>query len=120
MDFDGAIRAHSNWMLRLFGYCKGTSREKLNPETIQKDNVCDLGQWLHGEGQKFAADPEFSGLLQAHAAFHEVAASVVRLVDTGQRPDAERLLTAGDSAYCQRSTQVVGLLKKFQRKYDCQ
>ena len=72
MDFDGAIRAHSNWMLRLFGYCKGTSREKLNPETIQKDNVCDLGQWLHGEGQKFAADPEFSGLLQAHAAFHEV------------------------------------------------
>jgi len=117
MDFDGAVKAHSNWMLRLFNYCKGTSQEKLDPRTIEKDNVCDLGKWLHGEGGKFAADPEFPGLMKAHAAFHKSAASVVVLVDRGQRSEAEKLLTAGDSEYRQLSTQVVGLLKKLERKY---
>ncbi|HUI82267.1 MAG TPA: CZB domain-containing protein [Bryobacteraceae bacterium] len=117
MDFDSAIKAHANWMLRLFGYCKGTSQEKLDAGTIQKDNVCDLGKWLHGDGRKFAADPEFKTLVETHAAFHKSAASVVVLVDRGQRPEAEKLLSSADSEYMRRSTQVVGLLKKFQRRY---
>lgn len=117
MDFESAVTAHTNWMLRLFGYCKGTSNERLDPQTIQKDNVCDLGKWLHGDGRKFADDPEFPQLLKEHAAFHKSAASVVVLVDRGQRSAAEQILRSAESDYCRLSLQVVGLLKKFQQKY---
>jgi len=117
MDFDSAVKAHTNWMLRLFGYARGTSREQLDPQTIEKDNVCELGQWLHGEGRKYAVEPDFQELVKAHAAFHKSAASLVVLVDQGKRSKAEQLLMAVDSDYRQRSFQVIGLLKKLQRKY---
>ncbi len=118
MDFDGAIRAHTNWMLRLFGYAKGSSKEKLNPHVIEQDNVCDLGKWLHSEGQKLASEPEYLQLVKAHAAFHKAAGALVDMVDQGKRSAAELLLMAADSDYRQRSFQVVGLLKKLQKKYD--
>ena len=117
MDFDSAVKAHTNWMLRLFGYARGTSQEKLDAQSIEKDNVCDLGKWLRGEGRKYAAEPEFSELVTAHAAFHKSAASIVVLVDQGKRSKAEQLLMAVDSDYRQRSFEVIGLLRKLQRKY---
>lgn len=116
MDFDGAVKAHSNWMLRLFGYAKGSSKEKLDPKTIAKDNVCDLGKWLYGDGQKYAGEPEFSELIKAHAAFHKSAASVVELVDQGKRAAAQQILMSSDSDYCQGSSKVIGLLRKMERK----
>jgi hypothetical protein len=117
MDFDGAIKAHTSWMIRLFSYSRGTSKETLDFLTIQKDNLCDLGKWLHGEGRKYATHPEFGELVRAHASFHRSAASILELIDQGKNTKAEQLLTAIDSDYRQQSFEVIGLLKKLQRMH---
>lgn len=116
MDFDGAVKAHSNWMLRLFCYAKGTSKEKLDPKTIAKDNVCDLGKWLYGDGRKYAGEPEFAELIATHAAFHKSAASVVELVDQGKSAAAQQILMSRDSDYYQGSSKVILLLRRIEKK----
>ena len=117
MDFDAAIKAHANWRLRLFGYCTGKSREKLDVRSIEKDNVCDLGKWLHGEGKRYQSDAIFPKLIAAHAAFHQSAASVAALVDQGQRSAAQEMLESPASEFGKRSVEVVGYLSQLKRLY---
>jgi hypothetical protein len=115
MDFTGAIRAHADWKLRLLSYCQGAL--KLDLRTLEKDNVCELGKWLHGEARKYGADPMLRELTDAHAAFHRCAASVAALVERGQATAAEASLHAKDSDFNRLSRKVVGFLMKMREKY---
>jgi len=110
MDFDGAIQAHTNWKLRLFSYCRGKLTERLDLQTLQKDSVCALGQWLYGDGQEYAADPQFQQLQEAHSAFHKSAALVGAMVDRGQASAAEAALNSRGSEFNRLSIRVVALL----------
>jgi len=110
MDFDGAIQAHTNWKLRLFSYARGKVAEKIDNQTLRKDNVCALGQWLYGEGRKYAQDPKFQQLQETHAAFHKCAASIGAMVEAGQAAAAEALLNSPGSEFNRFSIRVVGLL----------
>jgi methyl-accepting chemotaxis protein len=116
MDFDGAIQAHTNWKLRLFSYSRGKAVE-IDVPTLQKDNLCALGQWIYGEGRKYAADPKFKQLQDAHSAFHKCAASVGAMVDGGQAGAAEALLHSPGSEFNRISIRVVGLLMDLRKKH---
>ena len=48
MDFDGAIQAHTYWKVRLLLYARGKAAEKIDLQTLRKDNVCA------GYGEKYA------------------------------------------------------------------
>jgi hypothetical protein len=115
MDIDGAIQAHTNWKLRLFGACKGSSKEKIEAQTVEKDNVCELGKWLHGDAQRLGDDAVLKTLLEAHAAFHRTAAALARLIERGQNAAAEKALTAPDSEFNKLSIQVVGKLAQLRQ-----
>jgi hypothetical protein len=117
MDFSGAIQAHANWKLRLLSYCQGVLREKLDLRMLERDNVCELGKWLHGEARKYSADPMLRELTDAHAAFHRCAASMAALVERGQAGTAEAFLNSKDSDFCRLSIKVVGFLMKMREKY---
>jgi len=118
MDFDRAIQAHTNWKLRLFNYCKGSSQDKIDVRTVEKDNVCELGEWLHAERRKHAGGTGFEKLIEAHAAFHRSAAAVAALIERGQAPEAEKLLRSPDSEFNKRSLQVVGCLMSLRAKSE--
>jgi hypothetical protein len=117
MDFDGAIQAHTNWKLRLFSYCRGKVAEKIDMQTLRKDDACALGQWLYGGGRKYAEDPKFQQLQEMHAAFHKCAASVGALVDGGQAAAAEALLNSRESEFNRTSIRVVGLLMDLRSRH---
>ena len=117
MDFSAAIRAHANWRLRLSTYCQGSLKEEINIQTLAKDNACDLGKWLYGEGQKYRWDPKLEELIKAHAAFHRSAAAIVVMVHSGKRKEAESLLNSNESQYAKLSVQVVGILMKLRTQY---
>jgi hypothetical protein len=118
MDFDGAIQAHTNWKLRLFSFCKGTLPEKIDMQELEKDNLCALGKWIHGEGQGYAADPKGSDLVQAHAAFHRAAASIALMIERGRAPAAQALLNSRDSEFGKLSLKVVGHLMDLRSRYS--
>ncbi|MEQ1568746.1 MAG: CZB domain-containing protein [Myxococcota bacterium] len=111
MDFDAAIRAHSRWKLRLVSYVHGPD-QSLDPEEVGRDDRCDLGCWLHGDGARYAALPAFGALVQAHARFHRAAAEVVTRADQGEWVSSEVAL-GSSSAYERASVEVFQLLEQL-------
>lgn len=110
MNFDEAITAHVTWKIRLLGYVGGLpTAEKLDSLEVARDDACALGKWLHGEGQRFAALPKFSKVVDEHARFHRCAAEVIQACDRGDRKGAEALV-AWNSQYAATSNELVGLI----------
>jgi methyl-accepting chemotaxis protein len=117
MDFDGAIQAHSNWKIRLLNSVRGRANEEIDLQLLRTDDHCSLGQWLHGEGRKFADDPKFAKLREAHTAFHNSAASLGLLIQQGQNASAEALLSAPDSEFNRLSFRIVAALMDLRHRH---
>jgi len=92
MDFDDAIAAHIKWKVRLGQFIDGTSAETLNSADVCRDDLCDLGKWIHGEGAAFKAAAHYQDLVKKHANFHVCAADVVKKVEGGDKVGAKAAL----------------------------
>jgi methyl-accepting chemotaxis protein len=65
-----------------------TNQQSLNPDVIGKDDCCELGEWLHGEGKLHYGNLNgFHELLINHAEFHLEARKIV--LATKQKTDLE-------------------------------
>jgi hypothetical protein len=117
LDFQAAIRAHHEWKLRLNELLQGESRETLDPVAICRDDLCELGQWIYGEGRRvFGHLSLFEDLRVCHADFHLVAGEVVHGVRAGRAEHARQLM--GDD-YQRSSQQVqVRLAELFMDKHQ--
>lgn len=114
MDFDEAIKAHSVWKMKLAAYLQKPDGS-LKASEIEVDNKCALGQWIHGEGKKWQAIPEYAALKADHARFHRAAAEVVRKADSGQNT-SEDIALGGKSEFAQASTAVVTAIMTLRKK----
>jgi hypothetical protein len=97
MNFDAAIRAHTQWKARLAGYANNPDHS-IDPDQLGRDNCCELGKWIYAEGKRFTHMPELTALKATHAEFHRLAAAVVRKIDTGEARDQD-LLTGFKSEF---------------------
>ena len=91
-SFKDAVDAHTKWKARLINYVKGTSTENLDVAKVSKDDVCDLGCWIHGPAKAHAAQSEYKALKSAHADFHRSVGKIVQYVHDGKADEAQRLL----------------------------
>jgi hypothetical protein len=114
MDIDSAIRAHAAWKLKLSLYIKNPDGS-LDPNVVGRDNHCDLGKWIYGEGARLAADPQFSQLKVAHSQFHRAAGNIIRRADAGENVSADISLSA-DSDYGCSSQKVTSLLMSMRKR----
>jgi methyl-accepting chemotaxis protein len=114
VNFDDAIRAHSQWKQKLSAYVSKPDRS-LNASEVSADSKCQLGQWLSGEGKKFASLTEFSQLTSDHSRFHKAAGDVIRKADSGQNVTEEIALGA-NSEFAVASTAVVKSLMAMKSK----
>jgi hypothetical protein len=91
-QINAAIGAHGMWKARLKPAIeKGTS--EFSPATIQVDDRCDFGKWLHGaEKTAFKSSPHYTKRVQLHRQFHIVAAKVLSLALNGKRDEALHFL----------------------------
>jgi len=92
MNFDDAIAAHIKWKVRLTQFIDGTSTETLSSANVCKDNLCDLGKWIYGEGAKFKAAGHYQDLVKKHANFHVCAGDIVKKVESGDKAGAKTAL----------------------------
>ena len=111
MNFDEAIRAHSDWKMKLNRYLSNPDGS-IDVQDLSKDNLCALGKWLHGEGRSFGNVAEYKKLIEEHAHFHKAAADVVIRKDRGEDVKSEIAL-GGNSAFAKYSMSVVSLLMKM-------
>lgn len=114
MDFNEAIKAHSDWKMKLKGYLRNPDGS-LKAIDVSRDNKCALGQWIYGEGAKWSALPEYEILKTEHAKFHKEAAQVITKADSGQNITEEIALGA-NSGFSEASASVVGAIMKMRTK----
>ena len=108
MNFDDAVKAHVTWKSKLQAYLAKPDKS-LDSQKVAKDDQCDLGKWLHGEGAKFASHAAFKQLVAEHAQFHQAAGDIIRRADGGQKV-AEEVALGGKSSFSTTSQQVVRLI----------
>lgn len=114
MDFSEAIKAHSAWKLKLSGYIRNPDKS-LNHDHVCKDNQCDLGKWIYGQGGAYSSYPEFHTLKTEHARFHKAAGEIVRKANDGINVTEEIALGAS-SEFASASTAVVTAIMAMQSK----
>lgn len=114
MNFDEAIRAHSDWKMKLSSYLRNADGS-LKASEISPDNKCALGQWIYGEGAKWSSLPEYETLKAEHIKFHKEAAQVVEKADSGQNV-IEEIMLGGDSGFAKASSSVVSAIMKMKTK----
>jgi len=113
LDFDGAIKAHQQWRIKLRNaILKG---EKLDVATIRRDDCCALGKWIYGAGgQRYGQLPLFSQLVEQHKTFHLETGRVAELVNAGKTEEANRLLQGG-SPFIRAGRAVVETLNRLKQ-----
>ena len=110
MNFEEAVTVHLRWKTRLRIVIDGNSEEKLDPNVICKDDQCDLGKWIHGEGGRtMDSKPEFGQVKTTHADFHTVAGTVLRKALGGDKVGASAML---DGEFYQASSKVIQAITK--------
>ena len=112
MNFDDAIAAHIKWKVRLNQFIDGSSTEKLSSATICKDNLCDLGKWIYGDGAQYKTKAQYNDLVKKHANFHVCAADVVKKVEGNDKTGAKTLLGSAFAAASKETVTAIMELKK--------
>lgn len=116
MDFEQAILAHRHWKDKLSDYLKKPDHS-LSAMEVAKDDKCELGKWIHGDGAKHAKSPEFQQLRSEHARFHKAAADVVHKADSGANVSGDTAL-GGHSEFSAASTAVVKAIMSMRSKLE--
>lgn len=112
-NFDEAINAHRQWKVKLRRAI--AAKERLDANTLSRDDCCPLGRWIHGEGgSEWGGRDAFAELTSKHAVFHRVAGDVARSINAGMYEDAERLIGSG-STFADVSNEVCTLLTRAKR-----
>lgn len=113
---EDAVAAHTKWRTRLRQVLDGHG-EKLDPEVVAKDNVCDLGKWIHGDGTQYANLPEFRQLKEHHAKFHRCACEVLKKHMSGDKQSAENMLGSNGN-FSNASGETVTAIRRLQKAVE--
>lgn len=81
------------------------------PASIACDDKCVLGQWIYGEGKKYARTSLFFKVKQLHKEFHLHAGEIAQCVCDQQYDHAEELLKVGK--YAETSAKIIGTLESL-------
>jgi hypothetical protein len=111
MKLQDAITAHVNWKLRIHALLTGKLADKLDPAAIARDNVCDLGKWIWGEGKNEIPQATLAELRATHAEFHREAARIVSEVYSGHTIGLEAI--DPNTPFGKLTTKIVGILSKL-------
>jgi methyl-accepting chemotaxis protein len=111
MDLDQAIQAHSAWKIKFRTAI--SQQQTMDVATISKDNCCDLGKWLHGDGKlEFGGLASHADCVAKHATFHVEAGKVAGVINAKRYSDAQRMIDA-DTPYAKASLAVAGAIMQL-------
>lgn len=105
LTLENAIASHQSWKTKLIN--AAISGQQLDVATIKRDDCCDLGTWLHGDGMRlYGGRPEFTNLIDKHKSFHVAASEVAGIINTeGYEPGRTQL--RGGSPFIYATIEVI-------------
>ena len=111
MDLDSALAKHSEWKktFRIAIY----RQLEVDADTIARDDCCELGKWLHGEGQRqFGKLDSFAKCIASHRQFHIEAGKIACAINAKKFREAESMLANG-SQYVNITALIVSAILKL-------
>ena len=94
MNLDNAVQTHAQWKTKLRSAI--AKHEQLDLVTLSRDDCCELGKWLHGEGRtSYGRLTSHNDCLSKHLVFHSEVTKIARTVNSKQFEAAEVMLGAG-------------------------
>jgi methyl-accepting chemotaxis protein len=115
LDIESAIDAHRQWKVKLRQAI--ADHQKLDADTICRDDQCPLGRWIHGPGgARWGARPIFVELRDKHAVFHQSAGQVAKVINAGRYAEATRMIESG-STFADASIEVSTILTQLKRGF---
>jgi len=112
-DLHQLVGMHVRWKIRFRNAI--THKLRFNIAVIRKDDCCDFGKWLHGDGKKYARFPAYNNLLAQHAEFHKQAALVATEANANNNHEVESMLSPSspfNKAFAEISATVTTLMKQ--------
>ena len=114
MDLGSALQKHAEWKVKFRSAM--SKHEQMDVATISKDNCCELGKWLHGEGKaKCGHLASFSAVIQKHAEFHREAGKVAQAINAKKYTEAEAMLGV-TTTYGVISNDLGGAIMKLRKE----
>lgn len=114
VDFQGWQGMHRQIKGALAEYVAGAGYADLTSQGVGREDGTELGQWLRGEGRaRYGKAAEFVELLEKQRQFHKTAAKIVELCETGERPQAARMLEIDLE---RDATRLIVALSKMERE----
>lgn len=101
VTFKQVVSAHTEWKATFLKAI--ASGSPLDAAGMGRDDLCNVGLWLYGEGKtRFGEQESFHRLLAAHARFHQEAARICAVANDGSYDEACRMLK-GSTPYARAS-----------------
>ena len=94
MNLDNAVQMHAQWKMKLRSAI--SKHEQLDLVTLSRDDCCELGQWLHGDGRSsYGRLASHADCVHKHLVFHSEVTKVAWAVNAQQFDAAEGMLNGG-------------------------
>jgi hypothetical protein len=108
-----AISAHAEWKARLEGAI-ASGRCDVKPAEVRRDDLCELGQWLHGSAisEHDKASPYYESVKLLHADFHRGTAEILLFALVGKAEMARQLMGTG-SHHASLSAELTRTLTRW-------
>ena len=114
MDLSKAIEKHSEWKIKFRTAI--SAHETMDAATIGRDDACELGKWLHGDGKReHGTLASHRDCVAKHAQFHREAGKVAQLINAQKFDEATTALGAA-TPYGQASSAVGVAILAFKRE----
>jgi hypothetical protein len=88
---DEALQSHAAWK-RTLHEAIASRQSDLSAEELRRDDLCQLGKWLHGLSPEERAGNDFPLVFSLHARFHQISGSVLAHALAGNVETALRML----------------------------
>ncbi len=113
MNFDDAFNAHMLWKAIFLAGIK--ARHPVDAQGVGRDDLCPLGQWLHGEAKaQYAGLRPYAKCLDDHSEFHRQAARVAELINSCRFEDAAAMVE-GTSPFVRAAVEIGVALTDLER-----
>ena len=114
LNFDSAIHKHTLWKSRFRAAISQDAT--LDVAAIEKDDCCELGRWLAGDGNsRFSKLTNYAHCVLSHAAFHKEAGRVARLINEKKYTEAEAML-GEESPFSRLSCVLLSAFAELERE----
>jgi methyl-accepting chemotaxis protein len=115
MDFNEAIKAHTFWKVTLRWMING--QRPVDGEKLGRDNDCELGHWIHGDGAAYKSFSSYQTLVSEHAGFHAIAGAVARCIATGDSEVAMQMMADGGE-FSLASARTIEAIRRLQGEVE--